>query len=176
MKHAGILLALWLLFAPPVSAGSLSEAETSALHEDIAEMVAAFEAGDATLLIERTHGSLPALMGGREVFEQVTEGAMRQLREGGVRFVRFEQGEPTTTYPAGEEEVCFVPKYSVIDVQGKQVKSTSFMIAIRKLGGGRWTYLDGAGMRSNPELLHQLLPKLERGIAMPPNLVEPLAE
>lgn len=172
MKHMGILLALCLLFAAPVSAGTLDDAEVTALREDITEMTAAFEAGNAAPLIERTHPSLPALMGGQEIFVQVTQQAMRQMQEGGVRIVSFELGQPTQTYPAGDEEVCFVPKVAVVDVQGEQAKSTSFMIAIRKTGGGRWTYLDGAGLRTNPGLLYQLLPALERGITMPPNLLE----
>ena len=174
MKNTGIVLSLWLLLAGAVSAGSLSKAEASALREDITEMVAAFEAGDAALLIERTHPSLPALMGGQETFVQVTQQPMQQLRT--VRFVKFELGEPTQTYRAGDEEVCFVPKVSIMEVEGKRAKSTSFMIAIRKLGGARWTYLDGAGVRTKPELLYLLLPALERDIPMPPNQVEVLPE
>jgi hypothetical protein len=48
------------------------------------------------------------------------------------------------------------------------------MIAIRPVGGSEWKYLDGAGLRKHPEMLYQLLPKLERDIALPPNTIEVL--
>jgi len=46
------------------------------------------------------------------------------------------------------------------------------MIVIRRLGSKEWKYLDGAGLRKNPNYLSVLLPKLEQGIELPPNNVE----
>ena len=51
------------------------------------------------------------------------------------------------TYPAGSEEVCFVPRVSVMEVQGKKVKSTTFMVAVRYPATRDWKYLDGANLR-----------------------------
>jgi hypothetical protein len=60
-----------------------------------------------------------------------------------------------------------------MEVQGKMVQSATFMIAVRQLGK-EWKYLDGAGLRKHPDHLYRLLPKLERGIELPPNKVEVL--
>ena len=67
-----------------------------------------------------------------------------------------------------------MPRVSVAEVQGKKVKSTTFMIAIRYTATRDWKYLDGAGLRQRPELLYHLLPELQRDIALPPNRVEVL--
>ena len=76
-------------------------------------------------------------------------------------------------YPAGEEEVCFVPRTSVVEIGGKRATSMTFMIAVRK-PGGEWKFLDGAGLRKHPDLLYRLLPDLERGIELPHNMIEAL--
>lgn len=157
-----------------VVAGTLSESDVAELHSEVTELYEAFERGDAKPLLAKTHESLFRLVGGKDVFENVTQQAVQQMLDSGIRFVSAELGTPTQTYAAGEEEVCFVPRISIMDVQDKQVKSTSFMIAIRKRGGKEWKYLDGAGLRKNPDALYRLLPELERGVLLPPNTVEPL--
>jgi hypothetical protein len=174
MRKLVIALALWCLLGGPAVGATLSEEETGYLRAEITSIMASFESGDAEALIAKTHPSLHPLMGGLEGFEKITRQAVEQLRQTGVKFTSAEVGTPTQTYSAGDEEVCFVPRVSVIELQGKKVKSTTFMIAIRRVGSQEWKYLDGSGLRKNPELLYQLLPQLERGISLPLNMIEVL--
>ncbi len=125
-------------------------------------------------MIKLTHPSLQNLVGGPEAFAKITRQSVEQIRQSGVRFVSSEVGNPTQTYSAGDEEVCFVPRIPIMEVQGKTAKSTTFMIAIRSIDHGAWKYIDGAGLRKHPELLYQLLPNLERGISLPLNMIEAL--
>jgi hypothetical protein len=90
----------------------------------------------------------------------------------GVKVLSSETGAPTQTYPAGDEEMCFVPRISVMEVQGKKAKSTGFIIAVRRKGSSLWKYLDGTPLRQNPEILRYLFPKLTSDPALPPNKVE----
>ena len=181
MKHplrvGAVLLsfALSMLVVVVAHAGetqALVQEDIDTLHADIRAMTEAFERGDAEPTIERTHPSLKAMAGGPDAFAAMTRHAVAQLRELGVSFLSLELGAPTRVYPAGAEEVCFVPRISVLEMQGKRMTSTGYMVAIRPKGGGPWTYLDGAGLRKHPDLLHQLLPDLERGIPLPPNTLE----
>ena len=135
-------------------------------------MYVAFERGDAKELITRTHESIYNLVGGKEAFEDLTLQAMELLQNSGIKFLQSELGAPTQTYSAGKEEICFVPRISVMEIQGKQAKSTGFMIAIRRLGTHKWMYLDGAGLQKNTDTLYQLFPTLERGVELPPSKVE----
>lgn len=172
MKNIAALVALCCWLAGPAVAGTLSAADAEKLRAEIAALTTAVEHGDPELLIKKTHPSLHELMGGKESFEQITRQAVTQLPASGIKFLSSTVGTPTKTYAAGDEEVCFVPKSAVMEVQGKKAKTTNFMIAIRPAKGGAWQYLDGAGLRQNPEVLYQLLPKLEQGIELPANTVE----
>ena len=172
MRSVGGTIALWCFLANPVLGEMLSDAEVNHLRTEVAAMATAFEQGDAEAFIERTHPSVQKLAGGPDAFAEMIRQAVDQLRQTGVKFLSAEMGTPTQTYPAGDDEVCFVPRVSIMEVQGKKAKSTTFMIAIRRVGDTEWKYIDGAGLRKHPGLLYQLFPKLERGISLPPNKIE----
>jgi hypothetical protein len=150
----------------------LPAAEAEALRADVAAIGAAVEVGDAEPVIARTYHTLKDLMGGEEAFAQVTRQALEGLRASNVRFVSSEVGLATETYPAGEDIVTFVPRVSVMEVNGKRVRATSFMIAVRPAPGGQWMFLDGAGLKGHPEMLEKLLPALAKDVPLPPNTVE----
>lgn len=167
-----VLLMLIALAGHAGVATTLGQRDIDTLHSDIQTMTEAFERGDAEPMIQRTHPSLKAMVGGDEAFAAMTRNAVVQLGAMGLTFVSQEIGAPTRVYPAGKEEVCFVPRISVMALQGRQVKSIGYMVAIRPKGGGTWTYLDGAGLRTRPELLYRLLPDLERDVPLPTNTLE----
>ncbi|HEY1136650.1 MAG TPA: hypothetical protein VGE64_04075 [Xanthomonadaceae bacterium] len=165
---AGLLLGLCCAIAMPACAATLGKADADVLRRDIDAMMAAYEQGDVEALLGKTHPSLFKLVGDRDAFSRTAQQALDQLEAQGVRFVSSETGDPSDTYPAGDEEVCFVPRKSILEVQGRRMKSSTFMIAIRPVGGGEWTYLDGSGMRGNPQMLYTLLPALSRDVPLPP--------
>jgi hypothetical protein len=176
MKAVLWSIALCCLLAGTAAAGTLTEGEADILRSEIATIYSAFERGDAEGIIRKTHPSLKKVFGGEDAFADVTRKAVDQLIESGLRIVSSETGMPTQTYPAGKEEVCFVPRTSVMELQGKKVRTTSFMIAIRKVGETEWLFLDGAGIAKQPELLYRLLPKLEQGVPLPPSSAELIEE
>lgn len=168
------LLAALLCMGAPAIAGELSADDGAALRAEVRAMVAAFSRGDAAFLIARTHPSLKQLAGGNEAFARIVGDATAQLRSTGVEIVSEDVGIPGRTYAAGEEEVCFVPRQSLMRVRGTAVRSTTFMVAVRRVGEQGWTYLDGSGLQDNPGLLRQLLPALEPGVALPKRHIEAL--
>jgi hypothetical protein len=174
MKNLAAALAVSCLVQGAAIAGTLSTAEANSLRADVSAVTTAFERGDAEGLITKTHPSLQALAGGREAFARLTRQSVKQALQSGVRFLSSEVGSPTQTYPAGEEEVCFVPRTSIMEYEGKKVRSITFMIAARRVGGTDWKYLDGVGLRKHPHMLYQLLPKLQPGVTLPPNTIEAL--
>ena len=171
--HMAISL-LFLLLTPPVFSKDVNKEDIATLKSEIEKMFADFEKGDAQALIDKTHPSIHKLAGGKEKFETMTKNVVAQMSQMDVKFLESELGEPTQLYPAGDEEVCFVPRTSVLEVQGTKVQSIGFMIAIRKTREKGWKYLDGSGLRKNPNLLSTLLPDLPKDIKYPPNEVNPL--
>jgi len=158
-----------LMMSTSARSATLDEREVNQVKLEISSMYKAFEHGDANEILDKTHESLYKLAGGKESLEKAMQQAAKRNMALGNKFISFEIGTPTKTYLADEEEVCFVPIVSVVESQGMQVKSTGFMIAIRKRGTNEWRYIDGAGLKNNPDLLYSILfPKLERGIVLPP--------
>lgn len=171
---APLLALLVAMNVVPAFAGELSPDDAAALRQDVQAMLTAFGRGDAELIIARTHPSLKRLAGGDEAYAQATRGIVKELRKAGVAIISDEAGVPGRTYAAGEEEVCFVPRQSLLRVREAPMRSTSFMVAVRRVGTSQWSYLDGAGLLDNPALLRQLLPALEPGVVLPKGDVEAL--
>lgn len=174
-RLSALLLALlWAVPAWPALAGELGPAESAALRQDAQAMMAAFARGDTDLIIARTHPSLKQLAGGNEAYAQMARDTVKALRRAGVSVISDEAGVPGRTYAAGDEEVCFVPRRSLLRVREAPMRSTSFLVAVRRTGTTQWRYLDGAAMLDNPALLGQLLPALEPGVPLPSGGMEAL--
>ncbi len=169
------MLALSCMFAAAITrAGELSPAETDALQQDVRSLLSTFARGDTDAMIERSHPSVKRFAGGDEAYAKATRDAMKALDDMGLKVISDEVGEPTRTYAAGNEEVCFVPRTTVFTTDAQTVKSLTFMVAIRQVGGTQWRYIDGAAMQAMPELLRQLLPDLPRDVPLPSVSVEQL--
>ncbi|MBN5021607.1 hypothetical protein JY437_10650 [Stenotrophomonas maltophilia] len=168
------LLLLLAAMAPAALAGTLSADESAALRQDVQAMMGAFARGDAELIIARTHPSLKRLAGGDEAYARMTRDTLKELRKAGVIILSDEAGVPGHTYAAGDEEVCFVPRQSLLRVREAPMRSTSFMLAVRRVGTTRWSFIDGAALLDNPALLRQLLPALEPGVTLPKGGMEAL--
>jgi len=162
-----LLLLLLAAMAPAARAGVLSADESAALRQVVQAMMGAFARGDAELIIARTHPSLKRLAGGDEAYARMTRDTLKELRKAGVTIISDEAGVPGRTYAAGDEEVCFVPRQSLLRVREAPMRSTSFMLAVRRVGTTRWSFIDGAALLDNPALLRQLLPALEPGVTLP---------
>jgi hypothetical protein len=77
---------------------------------------------------------------------------LKKQHKAGVVIISDEAGVPGRTYAAGDEEVCFVPRQSLLRVRETPMRSTSFMVAVRRVGGA----MDVSGWRraaGQPKLL-----------------------
>jgi hypothetical protein len=174
MRYVAAIIAFACCMKGVAVAGTLTEAEAESLRADVAALTAAAENGEAEVLIARIHPSAYTLAGGPDAFASITRQSLKQLLQSGVKFVSSEVGDPTETYPAGEEEICFVPRTAIMELEGKRMRAVTFMIAIRQIGGTDWKYLDGGGVSNYPHVFYQLFPKLQPGITFPPYSVEAL--
>ena len=175
-KYSVLIIPIFfaMFYIDQVCGNELNDEEIKELHLDIEKMYSAFESGNAELFIKKAHTSVYSLAGGKENFEKITNDAISTLDSQGIVFVSADIGKPSKIHSAGKEEVCFVPRISIMEVQGKKAKSTGFLIAIREKGGSKWSYLDGSGLRKDQSLLWKLLPKLSKDIELPPNYIEML--
>jgi hypothetical protein len=175
MRH--YIAVLFLAVLPLIAkAASLSPDEATALIATTERIKVAFDERDIPTIMAMTHPSIYKLTNGKDGFEAITRQAFVQIDSAGVRFLDSKLGTPSEIYSCGEEQVCFIPRTSTLEVDGKKARSIGFMIAIRSVKGGYWLFLDGSGLRKNPGLLKMLLPDLPPDTPLPDNRVELIKE
>lgn len=172
MKRLSFLLLCWCLCVGLVSARTLSKTESDRLSAEIAAVMTALDRGNPEPLIRRTHPAMQILSGGTAAFANATRQYAAGLKQSGLKVLSAELGTPSEVHVAGNEEVVFVPRVTQLDLKGDKARSTSFIIAIRRIGDADWHYLDGANLRKHPEMLYQLIPQLNPFIVLPPNTIE----
>ena len=162
-------------FGSSTMAETLPASEGAKLVAEVTEMSESFNRGDVELLIRKTHPSVFKHAGGEEAFMNALEEGLEQLMAMKLKFESFELDPPGALYSAGEEDVCFLPKVAIMELNGQRYKSTSYMVAVRD-SNGNWKYLDGAVQQKKPELLWSFLPELPKDVKLPPNTIEVLEE
>lgn len=176
-----IALPLWAQSPSPSSptpngvttpAEELSAAEKQVLRSDAEIIRRATEAGDGATIVAMTHPALVQAVGGPEKFAALVRNATQQIQAAKVKIVDSHLGVPSPVYRAGETRLCFLPKTTLIETGGKRAKSVTYLVAIQSPGSPRWLYLDGTGMRHDPQLLWRFFPLLSRDVPLPPNTVE----
>lgn len=177
-RHVRIILLgmlLWLCCAlvAPAWAGKLSEEESEALRRDVAALQTAIDGGDMDTFYEKTHPAVTALSPSRESFMRDMRYPYDLFTSQGIRIVSIEVGAPTQTYAVGNEEICFVPFVKIAESKVGRGRITSFVVAVRRVGGSDWTFIDGMGLAESG-LLRGVFPALPRDLTLPPVASEPI--
>jgi hypothetical protein len=173
MKPRSLLAFLCLAFATCLPAAEkLSEADSAAVLAKAKALQKAFEDCDAEAIIRGTHPIILKFVGTKEEFEKLTREAVKSM-VGKLTFEKTEWGEVTPSHMSGEDEVCFVPKVSIMNYQGQRIRSVSYLIAARVKGKQDWLFLDSAPVAKNPALLWTIFPGLPKDVVTPPNSAEP---
>jgi hypothetical protein len=149
----------------------LSVADRAALMKTAQSVQRAFDAGDADAIIRHTHPVILKFFGSREQFENTTRQAVKSMA-GQITVEKTEWGEPSAVYVSGTDEVCFVPKTSIMRVTDKRARSVGFLIAARAKGDSEWQFLDGAPLRKDTSVLWQLFPMFPKDVPIPANTIE----
>jgi hypothetical protein len=170
MKCLTLLFAVAMMLHVMAIAAPLGANDAKALEKRAKQVSAAFDAGDAEAIAQMTHPSLFKMMGGREKMVEITKNGINQLKAMDAQVVESELGVPTEAHTAADEIVCFYPRTTVMRIGEKRMKSTGFLICVRKAEGGEWLFLDGSGLHENPGLLRKLLP------AVPPDVTPPVSK
>lgn len=147
----------------------LTDAERTSLMTAAEVRQKGLENGDADVIIQGSCKVITKVLTQGQ-FEMLTRQAMASIKE--FKFESNAFGEPTECWKIKGGEMCFLPRKSVIAVQGKRVSRTSFYICV--LEGGKWTFLDDASVSKEPALLWQLFPELSKDVKLLPSEVKRL--
>jgi len=163
---------LLLLASFATWSAELSSDEERTLVEHVKEIGMAYQNGDADKIAESSFDSLVAVSGGLDPFKSRIKMAIEQQRQAGVVIESTTIGKPTSLIAAGRYELSFVSKETVMRMPGKRGRSLGFLVAVREVGGSRWQFIDGAGLRQRPQALKLLFPELPEDLMLPVNKLE----
>lgn len=172
MKRIFILAAILAFPFAQISAASLTDAEVKTLKSQATMLLNATKLGEADIIIAKTHASVKKMAGGDEAFAAMTRKAVSQLMAMQVKYNETTIGEPTKTYEAGDEIVCFLPVRMILQFDKTKMLSQGFLVSIRSKSGGDWTFFDSADLREDKTLLAKLLPQLPKRVSLPENSIK----
>ena len=157
----------------PKSAGSstLSKWDHALLLLKAQALQHAIDSGDADAIIRSTHPAIAKLFDSREQFEAITR-KMAKTVGSQLTFEELDWGVPTPLYLSGTDEVCFLPKTTLMRVGDKRARTVGFQIAARQKGSQNWLFLDSNNLSKDPSLLWQMFPGLPKDVVTPPTSVE----
>ncbi len=174
MKLRLTALAVLLSSVIPVFSGELEAADKKDLAIRVTTMVDGFRKGDAETVIRMTHPSIYGLAGDKEAFEAMVRDAMKSIKETGLEVQEARVGEPSRTWQAGKETICFVPVSLVFSLKDKKIRGISYYVAVKGGASNEWLFLDGSGFKGQPEALKQILPGLPADVVLPEIRQEPV--
>ncbi|RYD83180.1 MAG: hypothetical protein EOP84_08290 [Verrucomicrobiaceae bacterium] len=160
-------IVLLLCTAFPISAAELEAAERKELISRATTMLDGFRKGETEIIIRMTHPAIYGLTGGKEAFERMAHDAMTSIAGAGLKIEETRIGNPSRTWQAGKETVCFVPVSIVFSMTDKKIRSNSYYVAVKGETSPDWLFLDGSGFDKKPEVLKQILPGLPIDIEFP---------
>jgi hypothetical protein len=163
---------LLLLASFATWSAELSTDEERALVELVKDIGTAYENSDVDKIAESSFDSLVTASGGLDLFKSRIRQALDQQRQAGVVIESTAIGKPTSLIAAGRYELSFVSKETVMRMPGKRGRSLSFLVAAREVGGTKWQFIDGAGLRQRPQILKLLFPELPEDLVLPVNKLE----
>lgn len=161
--------------APAQSAAGrvLSAEEKKQLLEHAAVAQKTVDAWDAAAGLKLVPAVLMRKLGEENVRKQF-KADFDECKASGMRFLETTFGDPTPVHVSEGQEVCFLPRTSIIQTPDKKVRSTAYWVAVRELGSEEWKFLDGAPVNANQRALWGLFPSLPEDLTLPEWKQEPL--
>jgi hypothetical protein len=142
----------------------LSLEDKSALLKEAEITQTAINKSDVNTMLSHTPDVIFRLFG-KDAFEQQARVAM--AKNAGIKFLITEFQDPTNAYQTTNELICFLPRTSTIQVQGRRFRSIAYWVAVRESGDPQWKFVDGAGFQKDSQILWKVFPELPADIRLP---------
>jgi hypothetical protein len=129
--------------------------------------------GDATTVARHTHPFFIRRAGGRPKFAEFVKSVAKHMKDEGYTVTSFTFSPPLLTHRSGANIVCLIPIQTAVAGPPGQFIETGFLVAVRDLApSSSWVFFGSSGLRTNPEILWEVLPDLPRDVQLPPNRLE----
>ena len=135
------------------------------LHSDIHRIVDALKNGDYRTVIDMTYPPIIKAMGGREVALKNISEFMNSPLMKTLKIHSFETEKPYKFVHGSRNRYVIIKHISVMEIQGKKVKTRGFQLGIYDKVKNRWTFISGEKL--NEGILASLFSDFPKDINLP---------
>ena len=159
---SGIILTSTSAFAEKIQCKNDYE---QLISKEITQMSTALNNGNYQFIANKSDLSIIEFAGGKDNYNAMLILAANSFKKGNMQVANVETQPPQNSYIFGKKEFCVIPKQLTILMNGKALTGEkSFMLAVRSLDSQEWKYIDGAGLKKNPDMIYTLFPEFPRDI------------
>lgn len=147
------------------------DAQTEQIVKLAEENSVALISGNYAHLVDLTYPKVVELIGGRDKMIEALRRSSEDMKARGSKILGAEVSEPKEVVTAGEKQFAVVPMKVRVQVPTGALRSKEFLIAVSEDRGKTWTFVDSAGLVSEPgkerEKLAQILPDFPSQLKLP---------
>ncbi len=158
ISWGGFLIAC--LFTLLIGVATADDTRDAAVDQDMDRLKTAMTTKDYGTLIDMMYEPVVKLGGGRDAM-LAQSSKMADI----VTFTSFTTTKPYTYVTGNDNDYIIVPTHLLMTVNGHHFDSTSYEFGIKPHSGGKWEYLDGAGMK--PQMSDRFFPDLPKDTVLP---------
>ncbi|MEJ7627946.1 MAG: hypothetical protein WKF35_13855 [Ferruginibacter sp.] len=146
--------------------GNSFSQDTTAIKKNIEaatkEMSATFISRNWEEYVKYTHPAVVEMIGGKEKFVKIVSEFMTELPDSSIKF--FELGKPMQLINSGHDWQTVIMQKLDIYIQGKMVRSVSYLVGESLDNGKTWTFFDSKGDR---EVVKKMKPDVSDKLIIP---------
>ena len=147
------------------------DAQTQQIRTLAEENSLALISGNYARLVDLAYPKVVELVGGRDKMIEALRTSSEDMKANGSKILGAELSEPKEVVPAGDKRFAIVPMTVRLQVPTGALRSKGFLIAVSEDRGKTWTFVDSAGLVSEPgkerEKLAQILPDFPSQLKLP---------
>ena len=141
------------------------DARDADIDKDMARLKTAMLQKDQATLIDMMYGPIVQLGGGRDKLLAQAKSLATQMDT-----TSFETSKPYRYFGGQQNDYVVVPTHILMTINDHHYDSVSYELGIKARQGGKWEYIDGAGV--SPQLRTHLFPDIPQDVVLPNHSVK----
>jgi hypothetical protein len=123
---------------------------------------------DHAKMAELTHPALVEKFGGRAAYVKKLTSIAAEMKGKGFGLKKYTTGQPSKLVQASGDVYAVVPfEVELTGPGGATGRQPSYLIAVSRDGGGKWNFIDGAGVAGDRSKVKGLLPRFPDDLRLP---------
>ncbi len=162
-----VLIGVVLLFVlADVRAEELSKEGLENLKKAAQKVADAQKNQDHKAMLESVPPKLIEMLGGKEKFIETLENIAKEFEKQKVKINKVTTADPVSITKGSDGWYAFVPFHLELTVDGKSIKSSSYLLSFSPDDGKTWQMVDTSGVKTLKEA-QKMFPNYPEKLAIP---------